>query len=168
MKKVVNLISDKINFVAAIIACVLLFVVLACCAMQVFTRYVLNNSLYWSEEVARYLFVWCSMLGFSVAVKNGSNASIDVISGRLKGKAKLIHTLIANLIIILICMLLLVYGIRILPTMARTLSAALLIPNNYLYASVPVSACIIIIHCLSHICDAVSLMRSGQKGGEEA
>lgn len=156
MRKIIDTISDKLNYVVSLVACALLAVILVCCTLQVVTRYVFNSSLYWSEEVARYIFVWCSMLGLSVAVKNGSNASIDVISGRLKGKAKSIQKIVVDVIIMAICVLLIRYGIQILPTMARTVSAALLIPNNYLYASVPVSAAIIVIHCLSNLCDSVA------------
>jgi TRAP-type C4-dicarboxylate transport system permease small subunit len=34
-------------------------------AVQVFMRYVLNNSLSWSEELARYIFIWLIYLGIS-------------------------------------------------------------------------------------------------------
>ena len=166
MRKIIDQISEKLNLVAALAACILLAAILLCCAMQVFCRYVLNSSLYWSEEAARYLFVWCSMLGLSVAVKNGSNASIDVISGRLKGKVRCIQRMVVDLVIIAICILLLYYGIKILPTMARTVSAALLIPNNYLYASVPVSSVIIIIHCLANLFDSAAVMKHGGEEGE--
>lgn len=156
MRKIIDTISDKLNHAVSLVACVLLAVILICCTLQVITRYVFNNSLYWSEEVARYIFVWCCMLSLSVAVKNGTNATIDVVSSKLKGRAKSIQKIIVDLIIVAICVLFVIYGVRILPTMARTVSAALLIPNNYLYASVPVSAVIIIIHCLSNICDSVA------------
>jgi hypothetical protein len=39
-------------------------------AVQVFFRYVLNQSLFWSEELARYLLVWLSFLGASVAYRD--------------------------------------------------------------------------------------------------
>ena len=167
MRKIIDRISEKLNLVASLVACILLATILICCAMQVFSRYVLNSSLYWSEEAARYLFVWCSLLGLSVAVKNGTNASIDVISGRLKGKARCIQKIIVDLVIIGICVLLLVYGIKILPTMARTVSAALLIPNHYLYAAVPISSVIIIVHCVANLIDSVSELSSGDQKKEE-
>ncbi|MDR1828050.1 MAG: TRAP transporter small permease [Methylobacteriaceae bacterium] len=34
-------------------------------AVQVFMRYVMNNSLSWSEELARYIFIWLIYLGIS-------------------------------------------------------------------------------------------------------
>ena len=40
-------------------------------AAQVFFRYVLNHSLFWSEELARYILVWLTFLGASVAYRRG-------------------------------------------------------------------------------------------------
>lgn len=162
MKKAINLISDKLNFVASLLASISVLVILVCCFIQVLCRYVLNASLSWSEEVARYVFVWASMLGFSVATKHGSNATIDVISSRLHGKTKFVHTIICDLIMIYICGLLTYYGVVILPTMNKTFSAALLIPNGYIYASVPVASVLIIVHMLCHIVNTVDDYKNGK------
>ena len=36
---------------------------------QVIMRYVFNNSLSWSEELGKFLFVWISWLGISIGHK---------------------------------------------------------------------------------------------------
>ena len=38
---------------------------------QVAARYVLGDPLIWSEEAARYLFVWVSMIGAALAIARG-------------------------------------------------------------------------------------------------
>ena len=45
--------------------------------MQVVCRYLFNNSLTWSEEVSRYLFVWTGFLTLSLSIKCRSIISID-------------------------------------------------------------------------------------------
>ena len=52
-------------------------------AVQVFCRYVLNHSLFWSEELARYLLVWLTFLGASVAYYRNVHPGIDVIYARM-------------------------------------------------------------------------------------
>ena len=50
---------------------------------QVVTRYVLNDPLIWSEELARYLFVWVSMIGAALAVRNGGHFGLDLLLRRM-------------------------------------------------------------------------------------
>jgi hypothetical protein len=52
-------------------------------AAQVFFRYVLNHSLFWSEELARYILVWLTFLGASVAYRRGVHPRIDLFVSRL-------------------------------------------------------------------------------------
>lgn len=50
--------------------CVALISVIAVVlGLQVFMRYVMQNSLSWSEELARYLFIWLIYIGISYGAK---------------------------------------------------------------------------------------------------
>ncbi|MFR3118365.1 MAG: TRAP transporter small permease [[Clostridium] symbiosum] len=60
------------------IVCLLLIV-------QVFFRYVLNSPLIWSEECARYMFVWTVMLGLGYNVRTKNNISVSLLTSRLPG-----------------------------------------------------------------------------------
>ena len=56
--------------------------------LQVFCRYVLNQSLAWPEEMSRYCFIWLAYCGFSVATREERHLRIDILLYFLKGKAK--------------------------------------------------------------------------------
>ena len=56
--------------------------------LQVIFRYIFNNSLFWSEELARYLLVWLTFLGASCAYHRRVHPSIDLITNRLDEKVK--------------------------------------------------------------------------------
>lgn len=58
---------------------VLLTVAVIIVAMQVITRYWLKMPLPWSEELARYLFIWMTWVGASFAAKERKHINIDVI-----------------------------------------------------------------------------------------
>lgn len=65
--------------------------------LQVFMR-ITGNSLTWSEELARYCFIWLVYIGISYGVKRQSHISIDVLTVFLKGKAHTVLLIISNLL----------------------------------------------------------------------
>jgi TRAP-type C4-dicarboxylate transport system permease small subunit len=48
-------------------------------AAQVIARYAFGAPLAWSEELARYLLIWCTFIGVSLAVREGRNISVDLL-----------------------------------------------------------------------------------------
>ena len=45
--------------------------------LQVFTRYVLNDSLAWTEEVARYLLIAVAFVGAAAATRRAAHIAVD-------------------------------------------------------------------------------------------
>lgn len=73
MKKVVNILNNIEKWV-----CIILFMAtLVLLTIQVVWRYVLNSSPAWTEELARYCFVWLIFMGTSYAVQNLAHIKID-------------------------------------------------------------------------------------------
>ena len=64
-------------------------------AMQVITRYLLEIPLPWSEEIARYMFLWLTWVGASYATKERRHVSIDVIYDKLPQLGKRVCTVIS-------------------------------------------------------------------------
>jgi len=46
--------------------------------LQFFTRYVLNDSFAWTEEIARYLLMWITFIGAAIAMRRGTHISVEV------------------------------------------------------------------------------------------
>ncbi len=47
--------------------------------LQVFTRYVLNDSLGWTEEIARYLLIGVTFVGSVMAMRKGTHISVEAL-----------------------------------------------------------------------------------------
>ena len=45
--------------------------------LQFFTRYVLNDSLAWTEEIARYLLIGIAFIGSVMAMRKGSHIAVE-------------------------------------------------------------------------------------------
>ncbi|WP_295581986.1 TRAP transporter small permease [uncultured Oscillibacter sp.] len=60
-----------------VVLCLIILVVICVSGLQVACRYLFNNSLTWSEELCRYLFVWTGFLTISLSIKTRSIITID-------------------------------------------------------------------------------------------
>jgi TRAP-type C4-dicarboxylate transport system permease small subunit len=108
--------------------------------MQVFMRYVLGSSLAWSEELARYCFIWLVYLGISYGVKKQRHIKVDIVLILLKDKWKIVLNIIANLIFLAFAVFVIIYGYSIadrLLSFGQT-SPALQLPMGLVYLATPV------------------------------
>ena len=56
--------------------------------MNVVTRYVLNYSTAWTEELVTYVFVWATLVGSALAYKQGANLMVAFLYNRTHGAAR--------------------------------------------------------------------------------
>ena len=128
---------------------------------QIIMRYVFRNSLSWSEELVRYIFLWQIWLGASFAVKAQRHLRIEAIKSILPGKYK-DYSEILTLVIWLGFSLFLVYkGTELTQILMRRgqVSPAMRIPMYYPYASVPVGCSLMSIRIIEKIVEVVKTLR---------
>lgn len=63
-------------------AIAMVLVIAVVIAAGVFFRYVLNDSLSWSEELAKYAMLWMVFLGAPIALKFGVHPNIEIVIER--------------------------------------------------------------------------------------
>lgn len=92
----------------------------------------------WTEELARYMFVWMIYLGCSAAVKLRKHLKIDAVQLLFNDKINFVLDIISNVIFFIFCMFLLVYGADLLYKIGfvqQQESPALHVPMIIPYAS---------------------------------
>lgn len=127
---------------------------------QVICRYVLNHSLSWSEEIARYLFIWQVWLGSSYCVQKGRHIRIDVFTSRLSPRFRQVYEILIALVCIVFCAFLACKSIAVTGMIVRLkqTSPAVRIPMQFIYACVPVSCVLMILRYFEQI---FHLLRGG-------
>lgn len=68
----------EMNLERYLVAAMLLALVVIL-SLQVFARYVIGSPFVWSEELARYLLIWTTFIGVSLAVREGGHISVDLV-----------------------------------------------------------------------------------------
>jgi TRAP-type transport system small permease protein len=120
-------------------ACAALLVVLVGdVAAGVFSRYVLQATLVWYDEVARLCFVWIVFLGAAVAVRRGLHFRMRLLVDRLGPAAHPYAERFASLTMVALGVALVVGGFGIYPVASRQMTDALGISMMWFYAALPV------------------------------
>ncbi|SDH27341.1 TRAP-type C4-dicarboxylate transport system, small permease component [Alteribacillus persepolensis] len=101
---------------------------------QVIMRYVFGNSLSWSEEAARYAFIWMIYLGISYGVKKRKHLNVDAFSILFGKKGKVILGMISTLSFLVFALVIAWYGFDIVVNVTRE-SAAMQLPMGWVYAA---------------------------------
>ncbi len=117
--------------------------------LQVFMRYLFLYSLSWSEEVARYLMIWVSFLGASLALKYGFHIGVEFVINRIPEKMRGWVNLVAKLGILLFLIYFTIGGFRVSWAVRDQDSPALLFSMAYAYLSAPVGGLFMIIQLLN-------------------
>ena len=97
--KTLQKISDTINKIVSYVGMVIFIVLIIACVAQVFFRFVLNHSLSWTEELARFMFIWMHLLGASLLIQGRGHATVTVILDLLHGTVRKIVDVLIELVI---------------------------------------------------------------------
>lgn len=156
--KIIKWTDDHIEEVLLVVFTVIMVVVIA---MQVFMRYVLSSSLSWSEELARYCFIWLVYIGISYGVKKQRHIKVDVALLLLKDKGKIILNICANLLFLFFALFVIYYGYDIaqrLLDFGQT-SPALHIPIGLVYLATPVGMGLTAIRIIQQLIKQVKTLK---------
>lgn len=127
-----------------------LAVMVASIAYQVFGRYVLNHSPSWTEEVARFLMAWITMLGSAAVIRSEGHIAVTVVAEALPPRLREAVRWLRDVIIITTAGALAWYGYGFALIGARRASPALEISMYWPFLAIPVGAAMIALLLVLH------------------
>lgn len=120
---------------------------------NVILRYIFNYSIYWAEELVRYLMVWVIFLGSSQVAKHEGHITVDILYRAVGPKVKVFLDYLVNVVAILFCLVLAYYSYH--QTMrvysSQQISPALELPMWLTYLSIPLGSFLMAIRYLVHL-----------------
>jgi TRAP-type transport system small permease protein len=132
-----------------------------CVIGQVFFRYFLGSPLTWSDELARYLFVWCAFLGWIVAARRRTHLGVDVLATRVAPRVAAALHLLGALAALAFAAVLAFYGVRVTARNLDVETTTLFFTIGIVYAIVPLAALAVALHALEDARRAVAAFAAG-------
>ena len=133
----------------------------------VFSRYFLGEQSRWTEELARMLLIWVSLLGTSVAFGAKAHLGVDFFVGLMDPGARRLTRVMVDLIVILFAVSVMVWGGgRLVAETLRLgqMMMAIHIPKGYVYLAVPISGAFITLFAVESILE--TLLGAGRDADE--
>jgi len=157
LRNFVDKVNQILHWASIISITIMLFIIF----LQVIFRYLLHNSLTFSEELARYLFVWTVFLGSAVVAKNDGHIIVGVLTHRLsRAKAKYMK-IAAYASTMVFVSILFFQGIKMMSLVSFQHSPALGISMSYVYLAIPVSMFVMFFNIIFLIVDVLHEGRAG-------
>ena len=105
--------------------------------IQVIMRYVFQNSLTWSEELARYLFVWLVYFSVSFTARRQKHIRIDAAINLYPKKLRPYIDILSEIIVLAFSIFIAVTGVTVYQKIAWSgqMSPAIGIPMQIVYAA---------------------------------
>jgi TRAP-type transport system small permease protein len=128
-------------------------------AVGVFSRYVLQNTFQWYDEIARLCFVWIIFLGAVVAVRRRAHFRLHLLVDRLGVRARRGADVVVSCCVIAFAGVLIAGSWAIYPVARRQTTDAMEISMLWFFAALPVGGALMIVFALPQLW---SLLRGRQ------
>lgn len=161
-KAIVSAIDKATILVLLVLFCVMVSITFA----QVFARYVLSSPLFWSEELARYCFVWIVFIGAAAALKRGSHIGVDYF---VKRWSKPVINKISIPVKMLIAFFLAIVIINAIPVIRSNMSQrspAVGLQMGVVYLAIPIGAAIMLVYTVDELVDLVRALFGARTNGD--
>ncbi len=130
MKTFFDLLARILFWLTVVLGSALIVVVV----MQVISRYLLAQPIFWTEEVSRFLFIAIIALGSPLAVRSGQFARVDFFVGLLPPRLRR-HALAAIDAIVAAFLLIVAYqAVNLIRVGHMQKSSVLGIPMSYIFS----------------------------------
>jgi TRAP-type transport system small permease protein len=142
------------RFVARGLECLVggLFMVIAATALaQVFTRYVLGNSLTWTLEMDILLMIWAVWLGAAIGIHRKAHLRISLLSDRLSEERRKALTVIIDLLTLTFLTVVGWKGIAVIESVEGTVLTSMDLPRGFVVSAAPVGAGFMILFLLPNL-----------------
>ncbi len=132
--------------------------------MEVFRRFFLSYSSIWSEEIARYAFIYITWIGAAAAIRERAHIRIDVFLPLLPDKGKAVVFIFGDIITLILSCIALYWSIEPVLTSIHfgSVTHGLRISQAWFLMAVPLGFCMIILRLIQSMKRDISDLKAGR------
>lgn len=145
------LVDDIVLKINLFVCSCLLLGAVSVAGLGVVFRFVLHDSLSWSDEVSAYLFVWLTCLGAAAGVKLRAHPEVRVLADRMPAAFAPLLKDFTDCAILALGAVFVLYGADMLALMGTETATSIPISMVYPYLSIPVCGGLLAFHSLVRI-----------------
>jgi TRAP-type C4-dicarboxylate transport system permease small subunit len=135
-------------------------------SMQILSRYTgIIPRFIWTEEIARFCFVWIILIGSMIAVRDGSHFDVDVLPHSSDPRVELAMTIVTQLVILAVALTFVRYGWDFAILGARQQSEIAGLPMLSIYIAWPIAGVTWTAFIAEKLYDEVTAFRTGSADG---
>jgi TRAP-type transport system small permease protein len=129
----------------------LMVVLVADVFLGVWSRYVLQATFQWYDEVARLCFVWMVFLGAASAVRRGAHFRLHLLIDRFGPRLRRGNDLLVGLLVVVFGGVLVAGGVAMWPVARGQVSDSLELSMVWFYGALPVGGALMILFSLPQL-----------------
>lgn len=134
---------------------ILVSAMIAMVLVQVFGRYVLKDAPPWTEELARWVFVWICFLGASLAHVRRAHIRIELLPARLPPRVRVLLSIAIQALSAVFLFVVVKEGWVLVTINTATLSPAVGVPMAYVFAAVPINCGLMLVLQLVDLAETI-------------
>lgn len=149
----------------------LLFISVVIVVMQIVWRKILRDPLSWTDQTARFLFVWMTMLGIPVLFNRNILMSFDLVQEKLKEESRDIFRIAFRVFGLFFSVAYFLFSMQLCLKSVGNYFAGIKIPYNWLYSSQPICCVLLFFVLLTQIIEIVQQLqkpKNNEEDGEQA
>jgi TRAP-type C4-dicarboxylate transport system permease small subunit len=155
MTRVLDVIHGALKIVLGALVCGLLVPV----SMQVLSRFTgLIPRYIWTEEIARFCFVWMIMVGAIVAVRDGTHFDLDLMPRSDNPKNEAAKRILVELLMLIVALVLVWYGWKLIAFGWFQTSEIAALPMNWIYGAWPFAGVLFTVFILEKLVRDMSIL----------
>ncbi|MBQ1421368.1 MAG: TRAP transporter small permease [Firmicutes bacterium] len=159
MEKISNVITNILRVVCGLVLAALVIII----TIEVVSRW-MSIAMPWTDELARYLLIWMTFLGCSLALASGTHLSVDFIVKMFPKNGQKALNIITRVLIIVFFGIIMIYGTKLSIAAINTKSTALHWSMGIVYSILPLSGLLSVFYA---VMDIIHILKGDGKEEEQ-